>query len=452
MNARRPLVGGLRGRLLASVLVGMGLLLTALTIAFNVVLADRLRGDAIGVVQARAAAALSSLTVGRGQIRVPDAPDERSPDAQLWVFQGGAPLERPRATTAANDRAAAALAARAPAGSELGATRTRLYALPVVQSGRRLGAVVAGVALAPYEQTQRTALVASIVLAIAVFAAVALTAAWLIAKALSPVASMTRQAADWSEHDLDKRFSLGPPRDELTQLAGTLDTLLDRLSSSLRHEQRLSAELSHELRTPLTSIAVEAQYALRHAELSLEARASLEHILECAQRMKRTLETLIAAARAQLDPHRSTSDAAACARAALGAGGERDTRALRTTQRVAAPGIRVAVERDLVERILAPLIENARRHASASVEVEITRDQADVQFTVSDDGAGVGGDELEAIFEPGRRAGGSATATVSAGAGLGLALARRLARSAGGDVYAEASEHGGRFTVRLPGA
>jgi signal transduction histidine kinase len=451
MIVRLPLVGGLRGRLLASVIAGMALLLAALTIAFNLVLAERLDGDANGVVQARAAAGLSGLAVGNGRIQLADAPDERSPDAQLWVFQDRTLLERPRAAPVSNSRAAAALATLAPASRDVAATRTRLYALPVVQSGRRLGAAVAGLALTPYEQTQRTALVASIVLAIAVFAAVALAAAWLISKALSPVASMTRQAADWSEHDLDKRFSLGPAHDELTQLASTLDTLMDRLATSLRHEQRLSAELSHELRTPLASIVADAQYALRHAELSATARACFEQILQSAERMARTLDTLIAAARAQLDPHRSTSDAAACARAALDACAGIDSSEVRTSVRVATPGMRVAVERDLVERILAPLIENALRHASERVELTVTRDRASVMFTVADDGAGVAGEELEAIFKPGRRAGASATATLSTGAGLGLALARRLARSAGGDVQADASDHGGRFTVRLPG-
>ena len=60
----------------------------------------------------------------------------------------------------------------------------------------------------------------------------------------------------------------------------------------------------------------------------------------------------------------------------------------------------------------------------------------------------------EAIFEPGRRATGSGgTAVASQGAGLGLALSRRLARTAGGDVYAEHGDtDGGRFVVRLPTA
>ena len=70
---------------------------------------------------------------------------------------------------------------------------------------------------------------------------------------------MTDDAAAWSDHDLDRRFDRGEPYDELTRLAATLDALLERLSASLRHEQRLTAELSHELRTPLAKIAAETR-------------------------------------------------------------------------------------------------------------------------------------------------------------------------------------------------
>ena len=67
-------------------------------------------------------------------------------------------------------------------------------------------------------------------------------------------------------------------------------------------------------------------------------------------------------------------------------------------------------------------------------------------------GPGVAAEELEAIFEPGHRAVGSRAATAIAlpGAGLGLALCRRLARTAGGEAIAQASDAGARFTVWLP--
>ena len=176
----------------------------------------------------------------------------------------------------------------------------------------------------------------------------------------------------------------------------------------------------------------------------------------------RTLDTLMAAARAQLDPRRATSDAVACARAVLRtsvtdargsqAPGHRLTSSLDAPQQP----IRVAVEADLLERILAPLLDNAARHARSSVEIAVRRDADGVCFTVQDDGPGIPAEQCEAIFQPGHRVVGfgpsTNTAVVSAGAGLGLALCRRLARSAGGDVQAAASETGARFVVRLPSA
>jgi signal transduction histidine kinase len=337
---------------------------------------------------------------------------------------------------------------------DIPATHTRLYSLAVAASGRRLGTVIAGVSLAPYDQTRRTALVASVALGVLALIAVAVAGWWLISRALQPVARMTTQAAKWSDRDLDRRFALGPPRDELTQLAFTLDQLLDRLAASLRHEQRLSAELSHELRTPLANIAAEAQYALRHTDQDDDGRHALEQVLDSAAQMRRTLDTLIAAARAELDPSRATSDAAAAARAAAAAfSAERGV----TLALNAPPGIRVAGEQDLVERILAPLIENAYRYATAAVLIDVQRDARHVVVRVEDDGPGVADADRETIFEPGRRiAGGAragAAAVASQGAGLGLALSRRLARTAGGDVEAERSDHrGGRFVVRLPAA
>jgi signal transduction histidine kinase len=453
MTVVRPKVRGLRGRLLLSVLGAIAVVLGALTLAFNLVLAARLNADATGVVQARASAELASLRVSHGQILLPEALDERNPDRQIWVFQGLRALERPQSTQV-NDAAAAVLARRAPASSDVPRTSSRLYALDVVQSGRRLGAVVAAVSLAPYDQTRRTALVASAVLALAILIAVAIAAQWLIGRALRPVARMTRQASEWSEHDLDRRFSLGPVNDEFTQLAATLDGLLDRLAASLGHEQRLSAELSHELRTPLASIVAETQYALKHSPQTDEGKAILEQILQSARQLGRTLDTLIAAARAQLDPRRATSDATAAAHAATAWIAREAAREL--TIEVTSPSdpVRVAVEQDLVERMLAPLLENAARHADEWVQVSIERDGQEVRFAVSDDGPGVPSEEHEAIFEPGRRLERPASgATItSRGAGLGLALSRRLARAAGGDVHCEPSETGGRFVVRLPTA
>jgi two-component system, OmpR family, sensor kinase len=439
---------GLRGRLLVSVLLAIGLALAALTTGFNLVLGNRLDSDADGVVQARASAELAVLRPDHGPMSLGETPDQAAPETPVWVFRGTRVLEAPRASDADN-AAAAMLAPSARGGYDVPTTDTRLYAIPVISGGRRLGTVVAGVSLAPYEQTRRTALIASVILAVLAFLAVALGVAWVISRALRPVGRMTKQAAEWSERDLDRRFALGPPRDELTQLAATLDQLLDRLAASLRHEQRLSAELSHELRTPLANIAAEAQYALKHTAQDADGRRALEQVRDSADQMNRTLDTLIAAARAELDPQHATSDAIAGVRAVTAASKPLAAeRGITTAFETPDSAVRVASEQALVERMLAPVLENAYRHASATVRITVCATTRVVRFAIEDDGPGVPPGELDTIFEPGRR--GETTASGLNGAGLGLALARRLAQSAGGNVEAEHREGGARFVVTLP--
>lgn len=431
----------------------LALALACLTAGFNLVLASRLDADANSVAMTRATGELAGIKVSAGQISLPETPDAAATDAPTWVFHGATMLEQPQ--TDSRTTRAAAMLANGPRGFlDVSTTSTRLYALPVLLGSRRVGTVVSGVSLDPYEQTKRTALMASIALASLLLITIAITARWLIARALQPVGQMTRQAAAWSEHDLDRRFALGEPRDELTQLAATLDNLLARLASSLRHEQRLTAELSHELRTPLTHIVAEAQHALRHACDVDEYRAGYQQILARANGMSDTLETLIAAARAELDPHRASSDAVECALAAA-----RSCQSLADTSGIeidvshgtARP--RVDVEAQLVQHILTPLLENACRYATHRVHIHIDQADTTVRYTLKDDGPGIDPGTGETLFEPGHRGVDHGTHTLAIqGAGLGLSLARRLARTAGGEITIAANDGGAKFVVQLPRA
>lgn len=438
----------LRGRLLLSVIGALAVALIVLIGAFNVILRDRLDHEADSALAARASAELSSLDVASGRVVLAEAPDAAAPDTQAWVFTGPRVLEAPSADPVVQ-RAARRLNGGPRRTEDPRGTHVRLYAVPVVAGGRRLGTVVTAALLTPYDNTAQTALIASVVLGVLLLAVVSLAARSLISAALAPVASMTGQAAAWSEADTGQRFGFGPPRDELTQLAATLDGLLDRVASTLRHEQRFSAELSHELRSPLASVIAEAQLALRHSRSAEENHAGFERILTAAQQMRRTLETLLTAARIEDRTGRFTGDAAAAARAAA-EGCDALAAARGISVRVdPAPAIRIGVETDVAERVLSPLIENACRHGVGMVRIGVEQRTGGVVFLVEDDGPGVPEQDRERIFEPGWRNGAGGRPDHH-GAGLGLPLARRLARAAGGDVYVEPGAPGGRFTARFP--
>src|SRR5436305_13169289 len=239
----------IRGRLFVTVVVAVGLALAAMIAGFNLLLQYNLSHSADQLARARASAELALVRSHEGRLVVGETADDATVDSNAWVFAGTRTLEAPRAG-AKLAATARALAARAPAETDLGKDDTRLYAVPIISNGRRLGTVVAAVALAPYEQTQQTALVASLALGGLLLLIVTLAARWLLVASLRPVGRMTRQAADWSEHDLDRRFGLGTPYDEVSQLAATLDRLLERLAAGFRRQQRFSSQLSHEPRPP----------------------------------------------------------------------------------------------------------------------------------------------------------------------------------------------------------
>lgn len=436
---------GLRDRVTLATALVLAAGLAILTLSGHLLLEHQLRLDVSARLRERADAQLALVSVVKGRVVVHDAAHDGALDEQAWVFADGGIVRRP-AESPAVQRAADALANVTGATERSFGEQLRLRAEPAYapDSTRRIGTVVVGASLVPYEHTKRIALLGNLLLDLFVLAAGVLLARRAVGKALEPVAQMTRRAADWSEHDVDRRFDLGPPRDELTALSATLDGLLARIAASLRHEQRFSAEMAHELRTPLSGVRGEAELMLREPGLSGELRDGLGRILRGTERMARVIETLLTVARSDAEPGRGASDArAGTARAidALQTSAERAGVALACVP--SATALRVGADEDTVAQALGPLLENAVRHASARVTVALARENGHVEIAVQDDGPGFGDADLDALFEPG--------ASSVGGAGLGLPLARRVARACGGEVSAERSGAGGRFVLRLPG-
>jgi two-component system, OmpR family, sensor histidine kinase VanS len=89
-------------------------------------------------------------------------------------------------------------------------------------------------------------------IALAIMTAVSIALGWLVAgRVLRPLRTMTATTRQISERNLNERLALSGPRDELKDLADTVDGLLARLEAHVAEQQRFAANASHELRTPL---------------------------------------------------------------------------------------------------------------------------------------------------------------------------------------------------------
>ena len=258
--------------------------------------------------------------------------------------------------------------------------------------------------------------------------------AWRVShRALQPVRDMAERAEDWSTQNLARRFDLGPPVNELSQLGQTLDHLLDRVAHAIRAEQRVTAELAHEIRTPLAAIRGSAELALIRKPTDPGLRTDLAEITDGAQRLAEVVTVLLELARSPGEAFQAiTTPDAVLAQVSGLVPDEVELELTGSAPPIAGPLA-------LVTRALAPLVENAGQHAEKRVTLEL-RARDVVEIAVSDDGPGVPADLRESIFEPGTSTQGSS--------GLGLGIARRVARSLGGDVVLRGDE----FVLCLPRA
>ncbi|MFJ2442688.1 MULTISPECIES: ATP-binding protein [unclassified Streptomyces] len=444
----------LRGRLALTALVTSALWVAVLTTAFNLVLDNRLRAQADDVLRTRAEAVATTVEPRPGgRLVVHEAARDQALDAGVWIYQGDRAIEKPAGVPTALQLRADRLAGRHEVFTDVGGpSATRLFALPVRDTGgRQVGTVVTSVALDPYRSTADSALTASVVLALFLLATVYLLTRLVVRRALQPVGLMSARAAQWSEEGAARRFGDEGRPAELASLAANLDELLDRLAAVLRHERQQAAELSHELRTPLARIIAETEWLTGRPRGPAEQRASHEAIASAAATMRQICESLLSEARtrgAQAPGRCRLPELARSLAARIGADHPGSPAVLVRGDRATA-GVSAAV----AERILMPLLDNARRYAASSVVIGCATVPGAVEISVSDDGPGVPESFLPSLFEPGRRA---APDDGHDGAGLGLALARRLARAAGGDITLDVADRvsgavsGARFTVRLP--
>lgn len=437
---RRLAPRSLRAQIVVSTVGLMAAVLLVVGVAVQVLLAFTADRDIDRVLEDRADAVIvvvdAATPPGSHEVVAPAAdvdPGVRVYDARGRLVAGSIESE----VRAAADDLARVTTARNEDPDET----IRLRAVPFRTGSGARGVVVVSQHTAPYERSERYALLVTVLVGLFVVGLSAAIALRVTRQALAPVSRMAQRAEDWSEHDLAHRFDLDDTGSELGRLGATLDHLLDRVAMAIRSEQRLTAELAHELRTPLTAIQGAAGLALMRGVSDDAVRVELEEVAASARRMGEVITTLLETARDQGTAAATSScqvaDLVGDLRAAVPQG-------IAFVDATHGSSARVAGPRDVVLRAVAPLLENAVGHARTTVWLSVTDSAAGIAITVRDDGPGIAAEVRDHLFDAG--------ASASGGTGLGLGIARRVARSLGGEVTADDRPDGAVFVVTLPRA
>jgi two-component system, OmpR family, sensor kinase len=431
----------LRGRLVTTtVLASLGAV-AVLVVGLHLLLAHMATSDSLAVLQGRADAVATTVRGTPDRVRILDNPSD-SLDQNIWIFDVHGKLLDGRTPRSAVAPAIETLSTSRTEHVRVVEERYRLLARPVRVNGRGpvVAVVVAGIDLTPYESSERRGLALSLALGLLTVVAAG-AASWAAAGySLRQVQRMARAADDWREHDLDGRFDLGRPRDELGELGDTLDRMLDRIARAILAERRLTDEVAHELRTPLSVIRTEAQLALLGDELSADREESLRAIVDATARMSQSISTMLAVARST---HSGDNDE--CRVAVVAAQVRQHATAREGVMFVTDipdEALTIAAPAQVVVAALSPIADNAVRHARSRVTLSARAERRRVILSIEDDGDGVAEEDREAIFTPGH-------SSTEEGAGLGLALARRLAHSVGAEINERGEGHG-LFVVDFP--
>jgi signal transduction histidine kinase len=297
---------------------------------------------------------------------------------------------------------------------------------------------------------QRTAqlhqLLVQSAIALGVMTVFAIWLGWLVAgRVLRPLQTMTATVRTMSAANLRERLAMTGPADELKDLGDTFDGLLDRLESSFEAQRQFVANASHELRTPLARQRTIGEVALRDPQPTIESlRSSQERMLAAGEQQEQLIDALLTLARGErsLD-RREPVDLAAVAGEVLSA--RRPDAERRGLQVDASLGpATISGDANLVERLLANLVDNAVRHNSAGGRVEVVtgiREGRAVLF-VANTGPVMARDEIEWVFEPFRRLGRDRTGH-GEGFGLGLSIVQAIVTAHGATIAAQPRPGGG---------
>ncbi len=460
-KARRPILGDVRTRVLASFFILLVVSTAVSLLVLRQVLISRIGNDVRETLAAQVEPLRTIATTGRD----PETGEPLNGDLQKifasYLQQERAPDDGLLATfiSGGRNQAEPADAQLPPELSDLASVEAPVTDRVSLQNGEELQYVAvpvtghgeSGVLVAAESlEDERDQVESAVTLAIAVSVVVTLLASlfiWLAAgRAVQPLRALARTTRTITDTDLSDRVAVRGG-DEIAELGRTFNGMLDRLESAFEDQKEFLADVGHELRTPITVIRGHLETLGDDPAERAEATNVIQDELE---RMSRLVDDLLLLARSDradfLRPEPLDLDL--------------------LTHEIFAKARTLGVRRWKVDRAdvalfdgdphrltsaVMNLAQNAVKHTHGNQVIAIgsLHEGGLIRIWVRDEGEGIELHEQERIFE--RFARGGQRPGHGHGAGLGLAIVKAIAEAHGGWVEVESNPGvGSTFTVIIP--
>lgn len=261
------------------------------------------------------------------------------------------------------------------------------------------------------------------------------------------IESLTAASEKIADEDFAVRVS-EKRTDELGRLGSAVNHLASRLSGFVGGQKRFLGDISHELNSPLARM----NFALQILEdrVTEENRAYVEDVKEEVEIMTKLVGELLSYSKTGIKTAEVTTEKVSLKPLV-------EKTVTRETANEAAEikidideELFVMAQPELLSRAVGNIIRNAVRYAGQAGEILISAEKtenASVEITIADEGAGVPEEALTKIFDPLFRVN-KDRSRASGGSGLGLAIVKTCVEACGGRVYAKNLSPKG-FSVKI---
>lgn len=247
-------------------------------------------------------------------------------------------------------------------------------------------------------------------------------------KAISPVNKLIQSASQINYANINSRLPLPENKDEIHQLAKTINDLLSRLESSFYQQKQFASDASHEMQTPLSGIKGIIEVLLRKPRTPERYEEKMREVLIQTNRLAQLHDQLLQLARLEstvlIEKKEQVYVAEIIKKIIISHEATIKKNAILIKNNVPLETV-VWVDSLQFEMIVDNLISNAIKYNKTGGSIFIDWDATKKSLSIADEGVGIDADQLPLLFNRFFRADDSRSSQIP-GNGLGLSIAKRL--------------------------
>ncbi len=276
---------------------------------------------------------------------------------------------------------------------------------------------------------------------------------WIAKRILKPLDIFIADVKKIKSNNLDFRVQENNNKDEINLLAQNFNQLMDHLEQAFILQKTFVANASHELRTPITSLLMEAEIALSQPRDTEEYQKALRSVIEDADKMNATINSLMSLAQADLELGNLQTEAFRVddllwnlqAHWNKKNNGKAQLHIEMQNLPTESERLKLVFNQSLLEIALNNIIANAFKFSNQQdVICTLTVTEQQLNIAIQDKGAGIAAADQSRIYEPFYT---SSKDAALKGNGMGLYMANKIITLAKGELSFVSGSEGTTFLV-----